>query len=116
MTTEQFYDTIGGDYNAVLGRLGSEAMIRRFVLKFLQDPSFSTLADGFAKQDAEVAFRAAHTMKGVCANLGFDRLYTPAAALTEKLRGRAFTDGSDELYREVEKEYRLLIAAIGTLE
>lgn len=116
MTTEQFYDTIGGDYTAVLGRLGSEAMIRRFVVKFLQDPSFSALEDGFAKRDAEVAFRAAHTMKGVCANLGFDRLYTPAAALTEKLRGRAFTEGSDELYHEVGKEYRLLIAAIGEIK
>lgn len=115
MTTEQFYREIGSDYAAVLERLGAEDMIRRFVLKFPQDPSFSALEEGFAKRDAEVAFRAAHTLKGVCANLGFDRLYAPAAALTEKLRGRAFTEGADALYHEVAQAYRLLIDAIGRI-
>lgn len=34
------------------------------------------------------AFRAAHTLKGVCLNLGLARLYACADALTEALRAR----------------------------
>lgn len=37
--------------------------------------------------DWESAFRAAHTLKGVAQNLGFDALYRAASALTEHLRG-----------------------------
>ena len=34
----------------------------------------------------ELAFRAAHTLKGVCMNLGFDHLYKPSFEITESLR------------------------------
>lgn len=51
-------------------------------------------------QNAEEAFRTAHTLKGICLNLGLDRLYRVSACLTEKLRGREF-DRYEEAYREV---------------
>lgn len=38
-------------------------------------------------QTGESAFRAAHTLKGVAQNLGFDALYRASSALTEHLRG-----------------------------
>ena len=34
----------------------------------------------------ELAFRAAHTLKGVCMNLGFDHLYKLSFEITESLR------------------------------
>ena len=37
-------------------------------------------------QDYDEAFRAAHTIKGVCQNLGFTLLYRSSAALCEALR------------------------------
>ena len=36
----------------------------------------------------EDAFRSAHTLKGVCQNLSFDRLYEVSNELTELLRDR----------------------------
>ena len=36
----------------------------------------------------EDAFRGAHTLKGVCQNLSFDRLYEASNELTELLRDR----------------------------
>ena len=36
----------------------------------------------------EGAFRGAHTLKGVCQNLSFDRLYEVSHELTELLRDR----------------------------
>ena len=43
MTMQECYEAIGGNYEAVLGRLHSEALIRRFALKFLEDQSYIQL-------------------------------------------------------------------------
>lgn len=117
MTIEQFYDKIGADYAEVLSRLGSESLIKRIALRFLSDPTFRELTEGFEEKDAEKAFRAAHTLKGVCSNLGFNRLQVPAFDLTEKLRGRTFdVPGTEELYNEVKKEYLFLTEALAEVQ
>ena len=115
MTLEQFYHAIGGDYRGVLDRLPSTDFVRRFALKFLQDDSFPNLKKALAEKDAQTAFRAAHTLKGVCQNLGFDTLYVPASALTEALRGGSL-DGSAALFAAVEKEYLRVVEALKELE
>lgn len=43
MTVQECYEAIGGNYEDVLGRLHSEALIRRFTLKFLEDQSYIQL-------------------------------------------------------------------------
>lgn len=114
MTIKECYEKVGSDYDGVLKRLGSEALVKRFAVKFLNDPSFQELTDGLAAQDREKAFRAAHTLKGVCLNLGFTELYKVSVELTEVLRGRE-TAGSDELYAQVKEQYTTLTDAIREL-
>ena len=92
MSIQEFYKTIGSDYYEVEKRLGSGKMVSYF----------------------EGAFRASHTLKGICSNLGFGRLYEVSAALTEALRGRSM-EGSDALFEEVVREYDLLIGALREL-
>ena len=46
MTMRECYEAIGGNYEDVLGRLHSEALIRRFTLKFLEDQSYSCILLG----------------------------------------------------------------------
>ena len=99
MTLEQVYAAIGGDYKGVMERLPSADFVRRFALKFLQDDSFQNLKKALEEKDAPTAFRAAHTLKGVCQNLGFDALYVPSSALTEALRGGSL-DGVYELLQD----------------
>lgn len=111
MTVQECYESMGSDFEGVLGRMGSEAMVKRFALKFLDDPSYGNLVKAVEEQNAEEAFRAAHTLKGICLNLGLDRLCKVSALLTEKLRGREF-DGYEEAYGEAQKEYRNTIDAI----
>lgn len=96
MTVRECYEELGSDFDKVLSRLVSEALVKKFALKFLDDPSFGQL---------ETAFRAAHTLKGICLNLGFDNLFAPSQELTEKLRGATTIEGTDELFAAVEKEY-----------
>lgn len=81
------------------------------IFKFPEDPSFNDLKDGLNENDAEKAFCAVHTLKGVCSNLGFERLYEASYELTEKLRNRVI-DNCDELYNAVERLYTDLIAKI----
>ena len=114
MTVQECYESMGSDYEGVLGRMGSEGMVKRFALKFLDDPSYANLVKAVEEQNAEEAFRAAHTLKGICLNLGLDRLYKVSAELTEKLRGREF-DGYEESYRKVQTEYQNTIDAIRTI-
>lgn len=72
MTLQEFYARVGGDYSATLSRLPSEALIKKFVLKYPGDPSFEQLRAALDAQDWELAFRASHTLKGVAQNLGMD--------------------------------------------
>lgn len=111
MTVKECYESMESDYEGVMGRMGSEEMVKRFALKFLDDPSYLNLEKAIQEQNAEEAFRAAHTIKGLCLNLGFDRLYKVSAELTEKLRGREL-DGYEALYGKVQTEYKNTIDAI----
>ena len=115
MTTKECFDAMGADYEGVLERFSSEALVKKFALKFLNDNSYSNLEDALADGNVENAFRAAHTLKGVCLNLGFDELYEVSAELTEKLRGRE-TAGSEELFQKVSQKYQKTVAAIQGLE
>ena len=49
MTMRECYEAIGGNYEAVLGRLHSEALIQRFTLKFLEDQSYLQLKQALEK-------------------------------------------------------------------
>ena len=78
MTIQECYAQMGADYNEVFRRLYNEAMIRKFVRLFPKDDSFHNLEAALKEQNVKEAFRAAHTLKGVCQNLGFSNLYAPA--------------------------------------
>ena len=107
MTLQEFYDRIGGDYKATISRLPSEALIKKFVLKYPGDPSFNQLKD-------ELAFRASHTLKGVAQNLGMDRLYKAAATLCDAVRGpKPLEDAS--LWPPVVAAHEEVLAAIREL-
>ena len=62
MTVRECYEKIGSDFDKVLGRLGSEALVKRFAVKFLEDKSFEELTESLKEKDGEDAFRAAHTL------------------------------------------------------
>lgn len=111
MTLKEVYEIVGGDYSDVIKRLVSEEFATRFVLKFSADGSFALLTDAMKNRNAENAFRAAHTLKGVAQNLGFGNLGKSASALTEVLRNRTFL-GADDLYEKVKADYSALISAI----
>ena len=114
MTAKECYEQFGGDYADVLSRLSGEALIKRFLTKFLDDGSFSDLRAAMEENSREKAFRAVHTLKGVCANLGISRLMLSATKLTELLRPEAeeIPAGAEELFEAVSRDYELTVSAI----
>ncbi len=108
------YKKLGGDYGDVRLRIPSEALIRRFAVKFLTDTTFKDLSEGVSSQDWEKAFRAAHTMKGVALNLGFGTLCKTSSALTEALRSREPLEDM-ALYDAVKASYDEAVEAIKAL-
>ena len=115
MTLQECYAALGGDYADVTARLRSENLVRKFARKFLQDTSYELLCSSMQEENYSEAFRAAHTIKGVCQNLSFNKLLESSSQLTEALRaGEKPTDAS--LVEQVAKDYQQTIAAIQALD
>lgn len=114
MTIEQCYEQLHGNYAQVIQRLPSPALVERFIGKFLDDGSFSELTSAMAAGQTEASFRAAHTLKGVSANLGFEQLRQSSSALTEFLRGKAEPVPAEALplLEQVRRDYQMTVDAI----
>lgn len=114
MTLREFYAAIGGDYEGTKARLSTDERIKKFALKFENDPNYNDLCRALAAGNVKDAFRAAHSLKGVCLNLGFDSLYRSASAITEILRAGSLDTGS--WIDELRTNYIVLIGALNSLK
>ncbi len=80
----------GADVETTLKRfMGNEKMYMKYIMKFLDDKNFDSIRENLKSQNYEAVFNAAHTLKGVTANLGLNPVNTAAAEISELLRGKA---------------------------
>ena len=114
MTIQECYREMEGDFAGVEKRLPSVSLVTKFITKFLDDSSFSELCRALEEGQREDAFRAAHTLKGVCANLGFDQLENSASALTELLRPKdiGIPEEAVSMMKDVKHDYEMTVGAI----
>ena len=110
MTVEQVYKNMDSDYASVKDRLQNDALIEKFLIKFLADESYANIL-----KNLEEAFRAAHTLKGVCQNLGLDRLYKSSYDVTEALRNGK-NDVTSEMMEKLESDYDITVSSIRELQ
>ena len=111
MTLQECYAAMEGNYGDAIGRLRSERLVQKFVLKFLGDGSYDLLCRSMDSGDYQEAFRAAHTIKGVCQNLSMTKLLNSSSELSEALRN-GFTPEAVPLAEQVKADYRQTAAAI----
>lgn len=64
-----------------------------------------------AKKDYAEAFRAAHTIKGVCQNLSFTRLLQSSSQMADALR-HGWTPEADALVDKLAQDYQSTMSAI----
>lgn len=106
MTVEECYKAMGGDYADVVSRLRTDDRIKRFLMKVLEDGSYAELVRNLTDRNIPEAFRAAHTLKGVCMNLSLTTLFHAVNQLTEALRGKQeYSDSMAPLMTAVTKAY-----------
>ena len=117
MTVKECYDEMGGNYESVTGRLRSDERIVRFLSRVPTDPCVAELQSSMQSGDAPTAFRASHTLKGICLNLSLDKLSVSANALTDELRGKdSISDEAKRLYEEVDRDFKVVASAIAKLQ
>ncbi len=117
MDIEEFYGKIGGDYLEVLNRFVSKSLRKKILPHFLTDPTYEELKAAIGEKDAEKAFLASHTLKGLASNLGFTNLFQAASDLTEELRGRVFEEEKLLLlFSKVTKQYEIVESALKELD
>ena len=117
MDLKEFYTSINGDYEGVVSRLRSEKMVRKFVLKFLNDSSYDNLVKSLEENNYEEAFRASHTIKGICQNLSLDRLYESSNNLADLLRNKEdYSADLEPVLEKVKEDYQVTIDCIKQLD
>ena len=104
MNLKDCYLKFGGDFDEVLGRLRREQTVRKFVFKFLDDKSFSLFEASMVKKDYSEALRAVHTLKGICQNLSFTKLFESSSLVTNALKENDWNKGVD-MMPKLSKDY-----------
>lgn len=116
MTVKECYEIMGGDYDDVLNRLRTDDRIVRFLSRVAADTTFELLQNSLKDGKVDEAFRAAHTLKGVCMNLSLTRLQKSSSNLTEALRGKTEISGAvAPLFETVKTDYELTVKSINEL-
>lgn len=110
----------GADVETTLNRfMGNEALYEKFLKKFLGNSNYGALEESIQAQNYEEAFKCAHTLKGVSANLGLDPISRASSDLTEEVRGKAGgeidRERVQEIWRELQEAYRIFEELLGTL-
>ena len=116
MTVKECYNAMGGDYENVVGRLRTDERIRKFILKVLDDSSYALLCNSLEEHNVPEAFRAAHTLKGICQNLSLTKLYESSHEMAELLRNRQeYGEDIEPLMERVKEDYAMTVNCIRRL-
>ena len=102
----------GCDIDGALVRfLNKEDFYAKLFKKFLKDASIEGLGEALKAKDVDTAFRHAHTLKGLTANMGLTPLYDIVVKIVEPLRAGKLDDNLNPLYDKLMaelKNYKIL--------
>lgn len=108
-------ESVGVDSRTVLRRFsGMEMLWKKFVFRFPEDPTYSSLEQAVLKQEDEEIERQAHALKGVAANLGFDQLSQHANQIVQLVRQRpeGYRDMIKQEWEQLKAVYQKVLEAI----
>lgn len=94
--------------------MGSEALLVRFLGRFLEDATYQALCQAVEAGDWEKALMASHTLKGMCGNLSMTELYDLFTRQVALLRAGQPAEAA-ALMPAIEAAYGRAADAIGRL-
>ena len=112
MTLREMYEQFSGDYDSVINRLRDDERVKKFLVRFAEYHYDQLICNALKEEDYETAFREAHNLKGICANLSIDALGKSASDLTEALRGGKPEGDISALVEAMQKDYDKTIEAL----
>lgn len=102
--------------NTINRFMGNEAMYLKFLGKFLDDQNCINIGKNLEEENYEEAYKCAHTLKGVAANLGLEPLQRTVSVLVEELRGKSKeevnVERANEEWQSVKKTYEQIFEII----
>ena len=102
----------GVDLDSALNRfMENEQFYERILSKFPKDENFTLMEKSINENNIPLAFRHAHTLKGLVATLDLTNLLTILTPITEQLR-TGETEGIQDLFEELKTEYKLICELI----
>ncbi len=105
-TFKEIFQNYGGDYNSTMPRfMNQEAMYLKFLDMLFKDDNLKKLNDAIQSSDLDKAFEAAHTLKGVVANMGLTPMYNAVCVIVEPLRAKRGDADYSTMLSDIEKEY-----------
>lgn len=105
----------GINYDEGLNRfMQKEETYLKFLRRIGEDGNMSVLRKKIEENDVEGAFAAAHTIKGVCANLSIDGMNAVLNPMVEILRAGSM-ENVEDMMEEVERVYGRVTEAISEI-
>lgn len=115
MDLKTCYAVMGADYEDVIRRLATEERVIKFLTRLPEDGSFAALQAALERRDYPEAFRYAHTIKGICLNLGLTTLLRSSSALADNLREGQADSNTPALAEALGRDYEDTVTAIRSL-
>jgi HPt (histidine-containing phosphotransfer) domain-containing protein len=112
MEISAFYREIGVDVKDVVSRMGlTEKHLKKYLRKFMDNKEYDKLTRAVEENDAYNMEWAAHTLKGVCANLGLNNLLADFQEIVNCVRSEQ-TDRIPDLYRQSAEDYNRVMSML----
>ena len=89
----------------------NERLYEKYLFRFLEEPTFPELLKAIEEDRREDARRAAHSLKGITATLGFTSLNTPVKAQEFDFKNGRWEEGN-QYTDELKKEYARIISVL----
>lgn len=89
----------------------NERLYEKYLFLFLEEPTFPELFKAIEEDRREDARRAAHSLKGITATLGFTSLNTPVKAQEFDFKNGRWEEGN-QYTDELKKEYARIISVL----
>lgn len=97
--------------------LGKEDFYFRMVAKVLDDPNFESLKNNVVAKNWPEAFKDAHNIKGMTANMSFNAISGVAAELSDTLKAGNYDESVViPLFNKLDEVYTQLLEDIKSIE
>ena len=89
----------------------NERLYEKYLFRFLEEPTFPELFKAIEEDRREDARRAAHSLKGITATLGFTSLNTSVKAQEFEFKNGRWEEGN-QYTDELKREYARIISVL----